>query len=173
MKVFKGKRSKVYVVFNIAVKVGRKDIDAINRIQNEVKWLKVLNKYNIGPKIYFSGGNFIVMKYIRGERILDYFKHSSSDKVRVVKEVLRQCRILDKLRVDKLEMNHPVKHVIIGKKIVMIDFERCRSSLKSKNVTQFVQFIDRLGFKISKKLLQEYKKDYSEGSFREILNLVK
>jgi len=173
MNVFKGKRGNVYVFFNIAVKVERKDIGAINRIKNEAKWLKVLNKYNIGPKLYFSGSNFIVYKFVKGERILDYFKHvSREDKIKVVKEVLRQCRILDKLKVDKLEMHHPVKHVIIGKKVVMIDFERCKNSLRPKNVTQFVQFLDRLGFKVDKKILQEYKKDYSENDYRKILSLI-
>lgn len=173
MRVFRGKRSKVYCIFNIGIKVERWDSKAINRIKNESKWLRILNKYGIGPKIYFSFDNFMVFRFIKGERILDYFRDASKeDKIRVVKEVLRQCRILDKLKVDKLEMHHPVKHIIIGRKIVMIDFERCRNSLKPKNVTQFAQFLDRLGFKIDKKILKEYKRDYNDKSFEKILSLI-
>ena len=112
---------------------------------------------------------------IRGERILDYFKHANYEKKKeVVNEVFRQCRIMDKLKVDKLEMHHPVKHIIIGRKVIMLDFERCKYSVKPKNVTQFCQFllnhfeVDR---KKLRKLLQDYKKDYKEERFREIKEL--
>jgi len=180
MKVYKGKRGMVYGILNLAIKVERKDSGAINRIKNEAKWLKILNQYKIGPKIYFSGDNFIVFEHIKGERILDFFKHASKKaKLYVVKEVLRQCRALDKLKVDKLEMHHPVKHILIkkNKKVVMIDFERCKYSLYPKNVTQFVQFLSQLDFKVDKeklkKILKEYKRGYSEESYEKILNLIK
>jgi len=180
MKVYKGKRGMVYGILNLAIKVERKDSGAINRIKNEAKWLKILNQYKIGPKIYFSWDNFIVFEFVKGKRILDYFEGTSEkDKLSIVKEVLRQCRALDKLHVNKFEMHHPIKHILIkkNKKIVMIDFERCKYSLYPKNVTQFVQFLPWLGFKIDKEkimnVLRSYKKDYSEESYKKILNLIK
>ena len=72
MKVFKGKRSKVYCIFNLAIKIERKDSNAINRIKNEAKVLKIINNHNIGPRLFFKGDSFIVMEYIKGERILDF-----------------------------------------------------------------------------------------------------
>jgi len=179
MKVFQGKRGKVYCFLNIAIKVERQDSKAINRINNEANWLKVLNKHHIGPKLYFSKNNLIITKYIKGPRILDFFKHASQkDKSNITKEILRQCRILDKLHIDKLEMHHPIKHIIIpkNKKPVMIDFERSKYSLKPKNITQFTQFLPKLGFNINKeklkKVLKGYKKDYSEKNYKKILNLI-
>lgn len=179
MKVYKGKRSKVYHIFHIAIKVEREDSKTINRIKNEAYWLKILNKYNIGPKLYFSTNNIIIMRYIKGKRILDFFKHSSQqNKSIIIQEVLNQCRILDQLKVNKLELHHPIKHIIItkDKKPVMIDFEKCKYNLKPKNVTQFIQFLPRLGFNINKEklknLLKQYKKNYKEESFNKILRVL-
>ena len=176
MKVYEGKRSNVYCFFWIAIKVEREDIKAINRIKNEAKWLRVLNKYKIGPKIYFCRDKFIIFEYVKGERILDFFKYASEkEKLDIVREVLRQCRILDKLHVNKSEMHNPIKHILIkkNKKITMIDFERCRYSLKPKNITQFVQFLPKLGFKIDRRrlndLMREYKKENSEENYKKIL----
>ncbi len=176
--VYSGKRGIVYRFFSFAIKVERKGSMAVNRIKNEAKWLRVLNKIGIGPKIYFSGNQFIVMKFINGKPILEYLKTASElDRVIAVKEVLRQCRTLDKLNVDKLEMHRPLKHIIINKKkIVMIDFEKCKYSRSPKNVTQFMQFLSRLGFVTNKTKsvyrLRNYKDDYSEENFERLLELV-
>lgn len=173
MRVYTGKRGKVYCILNFAIKIGRRDSKAIGRIVNETKWLRILNKYGIGPRVYFCGESFLVMKRLKGEKILDYFKHASkSEKIIVIKDILEQCRTLDKLKVDKFEMHRPIKHILIGKKVVMIDFERCRYSNKPKNVTGFVQFTSRFDFKIDKKLLIDYKKEYGDKNFKRILNSI-
>ena len=70
---------------------------------------------------------------------------------------------MDKLNVDKEEMHHPVKHVIIGKnnKASLIDFERCHEVKKGKNVTQFCQFLinKRFNFVLRKKDIKINRKD--------------
>ena len=101
---------------------------------------------------------------------------------KVLIDILKQCKVLDKLKVNKLEMHNPYKHIIIGKKIVMIDFERCYKTLKPKNVSQFCQFLisrnikkvlDKKKIKIDKrkliKLVKKYKESYNEKDFRNIL----
>ncbi len=83
-------------------------------------------------------------------------------------------------------MHHPVKHIIINKNPIMIDFERCYLTNKPKNVSQFCQFLlsnnlkvllKNKNIKISKKelikLTRDYKKSYKEKYFREILKLIK
>ena len=172
----KGKRTEVYKFFNFVIKTKRKDSKAIGRIKNEGNWLRRLNKYGIGPRIYYFNDKFLICNFIRGERILDYFKKGSLDeKKKVIKEVLRQCRILDKLKVDKFEMHHPLKHVIIGRKVVLIDFERCKYSSKPKNVTGFCQFLNNYYKKIDsntlKEILKKYKEIYSEEDFDKIVRL--
>ncbi|KAI9916441.1 hypothetical protein PsorP6_017859 [Peronosclerospora sorghi] len=53
---------------------------------------------------------------------------------------------MDLMRVNKEEMTHPHRHIIVhrshGKwRCTFIDFERCSSTKKPKNVTQLCQFL--------------------------------
>ena len=167
----KGKRSHVFRDGDIVVKVEREDSKAVNRILNEAFWLKMLNKKGIGPKFLKLEGNKVYMEFIEGEKILDYAKKASKKELnKVLVELLEQCRILDKMQVNKLEMNHPMKHVLVRKnKVVMIDFERCKRTENPKNVTQVCQFLSRY-FKIVGILekAKSYKEDFSENSYKEI-----
>ncbi len=174
----KGKRSKVYTGFYKNKKIV---VKKSKRAKIETKWLKLLNKHKIGPKFVFSGKNFLVYEFIDGVRILDYFSKKKNIKF-VVKKVLEKCRVMDKLRINKKEMGNPYKHILIkGKKVKMIDFERCYYSKKPKNVTQFCQFL--MSKKISKilkldknklrEILKEYKNKESYDNFNKILEFFK
>ena len=175
MKVSKGRRGKVYKILGFALKIKRKDSQAVGRLENEARCLKLLNKHGIGPKLYLSGKNWILTKYIKGKEILDYFKYTpTNEKNQIIKEILSQCRTLDKLKINKYEMNHPQKHILIDKKPIMIDFERCKYSENPKNVTQFLQFIPKLKKIDRKKLIKlskDYKKKQVEDDFKKILEL--
>lgn len=172
----KGKRGIVYLDKDAVVKVKREDSKATRALENEARWLKMLNKHNIGPRfIDFQDGK-LRMEYIKGTPIAEWLKKNEKHKNKIAKDVLAQCRKMDKLEVNKLEMNHPYKHIIIRKgKAVMIDFERCKKTRKPKNVTQFCQYLIRLGFEADKKelehLLKEYKRNYDEESFGLLLRL--
>ncbi len=178
MELFaKGKRGKVYLVsgsvFGLKQDVVVKKFDRVDRALNEAEFLTLLNKYGIGPKLFLYGDDFIVMEFCSGIAVKDYdFK---GDEKEVVTNVLLQCYIMDLLKVNKLEMHKPVKHVIIGKKVWLIDFERCYYADKRKNVTQFAEFCARL-FGIDRKgllgLVREYKKSYGWDEFVNILEYV-
>jgi release factor glutamine methyltransferase len=148
-----------------AIKIKRKESEAIGRIKNEAFWLKKLNKLGVGPKLLFSGDNHLMYKFVEGEFILDWMKGKSKESVlKVLINLLNQCKKMDKLKVNKEEMHHPQKHVLVngGKvvlidakksrisgilktpKVVLLDFERCNETNKPKNVTQFVEFICRI-----------------------------
>jgi putative serine/threonine protein kinase len=173
----KGKRGKIYVQGSIAIK---KSLS--KRVKNESSWLKILNKYKIGPKLIEVKKDYFKYEFIKGEFILDYFK--SNNPLPVIINILKQCRTMDKLNVNKLEMHNPYKHIIIrNKKPVMIDFERAYKTEKPKNVTQFCQFImsrkvqEILKWGINKKelitLLRKYKKNQTEKNFNEIISYFK
>ena len=167
---------------DVAVKIKRPESKAVDRICNEVRFLSVLNKKGIGPKPLFSLDDYFVYEFVKGEFILDYFrKVSRKDIIRVIKDVLKQMNELDKLKINKEEMHHPLKHVVIkNKKPILLDFERCYYSKKPHNVTQFVQFVIKLNkeFKLDlnkKKLIEvskKYKKEYSERYYKEIIKLI-
>lgn len=183
MKFFaKGKRGRIYLDKRGGNFVCVKKADE-NRIRNEVYWLRILNEHKIGPKLIDYDKNSFCYNFIEGEFILDYLKNKNKDVVKdIVIKILKQCRTLDKLKVNKFELHKPIKHIIIkNKNPIMIDFERCRESLFPKNVTQFCQFLTSKNFenilKINKKkmikLLKEYKREENNKNFKNIMGVVK
>ncbi|MBS3159053.1 hypothetical protein J4206_07250, partial [Candidatus Woesearchaeota archaeon] len=174
--------SGTYKGKDIAIKV---DLNpgAVSRVDMESRWLKILNKKKIGPKMLHSGKDFLIMEYIDGEKLFDYVQHSNKNQIRhVIQDIFRQCYEMDLLQINKEEMHHPVKHILIttdGAR--MIDFERCRKTLDPKNVTQFCQFLtsgsfayglENKGLIINKRILkfaQKYKNDPSRKNFDTIL----
>ena len=172
----------------VAVKVQRQDIDARGTVDNETKRLRQLNKHGIGPKLLFSGKDYFVYEYVQGRFIEEYAASASrKDILRIVKDVFLQMRTLDKLGLNKEEMHHPHKHVLVAAKgktttAVLLDFERCKPGKKVHNVTQFCQFLRsgrfngllrRRGIHIKGEkltaLARVYKQEMDERRFREIL----
>ncbi len=131
---------------NVAIKVENSTSKASSRIENEAKWLRIMNDKGIGPKLYLSGTNYVVMELIEGKRIMEWIKSKNKEEIIIVLEkILIQGLIMDKLGVSKQEMHHPHKHIIITSKDepIMIDFERCKETLAPTNVTQLVEWLCR------------------------------
>ncbi|MBI2659272.1 methyltransferase, partial [Candidatus Woesearchaeota archaeon] len=133
----------LYTNKKIAVKTKNPKSEAFGRIENEAKWLKKLNKYSIGPKLIFFDKYYFIYEYIEGDFIIDYAKKSDKNNIKkIIKKIFSQLFILDRLKIDKEEMHHPLKHIIIShNKPFLIDFERTHYSQNPKNVTQFCQFL--------------------------------
>lgn len=178
----KGKRSNVYLVDfknkKAVVKKAKPGSEAMGAISDEISWLKKLNKYHIGPELLSYDKDSVTMEFVPGKRILDWIPAASKKEIiKILKEIFEQCRLLDKLKISKEEMQNPYKHILIHKKPVMIDFERCHYTERPQNVTQFCQFITSL--KVAKlmeekginsdrsiELLKEYKGDYSDKNYK-------
>ena len=148
----RGKRGEVFLTTykgkTVVVKQVCVTSTAFGRLENEADWLRKVNKYHIGPKLLHLEEGKLFMEYVKGIPIGEYLeKHQFTPAL--AKEILDQCHVLDQLHVTKFEMHHPTKHILIKpgkpsrKTVVMIDFERCRWTPKPKNVTQFVQFLQR------------------------------
>ena len=133
----------IYHNKKVVMKTKNPQSTAIGRIENEAKWLEKMNKYNIGPKLIYSGSNYLVYKYIDGDFISNYFEKSNKKNIKkIIKNIFKQMFVLDKLKIDKEEMHHPTKHLIISKNNpYLIDFERTHFVKSPKNTTQFCQFI--------------------------------
>lgn len=189
----KGKRGMIYTGLyqgkKVAIKCKLPESKAIGRIENEVKWIAELNKQGIGPILLYSCSDYLIYKFVEGEFIVDYIRQcSAKDAIRIIREVFDQCFRMDKIGVNKEEMHHPVKHIIIspdGKKVVMLDFERVRYTHKPKNVTQFCQFVfmselndilKEKGIKLKKEnirqLCAEYKDNISIENLNNILSCI-
>ncbi|MFW6450043.1 MAG: hypothetical protein ACOCZ6_03230, partial [Nanoarchaeota archaeon] len=114
----------------------------IGRIKNEVDMLKRLNKYNIGPKFLFSGENYLVYVFAKGVMFPEYIRENNKEKIiKVLENIFSQLQKLDDLGINKEEMHKPNKHIVIGKHVTMIDFERARFTKKPQNITQFVKYL--------------------------------
>lgn len=178
-----GKRGVIYQgILNgktvVAIKIKRENSAAERRILNEIKFLKKLNTKFIGPKLLLYGksgkNDYLVCQFITGYFILDWIKKNNSNKIkRVITKVLEQCYVMDTMCINKREMHHPLKHIIIDKydNPFLIDFERSRMVKKLHNVTQFIEFICRIqcnlkgkGIKIDVKAFREAAQKYKQGN---------
>jgi len=176
----KGKRSKVYRCNKGVIKIEDNTSGTINKSEKEARWLKKLNKKGIGPKLITAKNNFIIVEYIEGKRIEEYMEEEKDKKriIEILNEILNQCHKIDLMNASKEEMQNPFKHILVGKKLVMIDFERCHSDINPKNVTQFLDYLiggrvnsllRKKGITINKKEIIELSKEYKKSKSLEII----
>ncbi len=169
----------------VVVKAKRKESKAVATIENEINWLKTLNAKGMGPKLVVTVDEWFAYNFVGGKFILDFIS-SCNEKSRIRKAIanmLLQCRELDKLKVNKEEMSRPHKHALVDDsgKITMLDFERCRRTMKPKNVTQLCQFITgaranhllrQKGITIEREKVlaaaKEYKNNQNAESFKKV-----
>jgi HemK-related putative methylase len=158
-KLAKGHRGLIYTGMyknkKVSCKLQRTDIGAREKVNNEITQLKKLNKKNIGPQVIMSGKDFFVYHYVDGIFILDFIRDTRTTK-KAIKDVLvdvfTQMKKMDEMGLNKEEMHHPTKHVLITKKkVVLLDFERCKSNIKVHNVSQFCEFIARISPELKKR----------------------
>lgn len=190
----KGKRGFVYTgimrknskKIKVAIKQQSPTTGAPGSIANEIKKLRLLNRYDIGPKLLSSGKDYFVYRFVEGKfirKFLEDRKVTKQHMKKVLKNAFEQCYKLDSLGINKEEMSNPYKHILVGKgfKITLIDFERARETDKPSNVTQFCQYMIRnkpilgaKGFHIDKddiiRAAKEYKKEKSAKKRRIILH---
>ncbi|MBI2146029.1 methyltransferase [Candidatus Woesearchaeota archaeon] len=166
----------------VAIKIPQEGSKAVDAIRQEAVWLALVNQQGIGPRLLFTGDNFMVSEFIEGEFFVEWLEHHSPAEVRkAVVAILRQCHRLDQLHITKEEMHHPLKHIIMTQhnQPVLIDFERCRTTEKPQNVTQFVEFLCRLqdalqkrGLSLSVSEIRSMAKEYKQKYNQEIIEII-
>lgn len=181
--IIKGKYKKK----SVCIKIKKENSDAFGTIRNEAKFLKILNDYNIGPKLIMHDEDYLMYIFVEGIFIEDILKdYSKKNIISVLTNVFEQMYKMDQLNINKFEMHHPYKHILIKNKgIILIDFERARYTQDPKNVTQFCDFI--ISKKVSEYLLNKdfkiisqeiidaaiiYKKTKNKSNFNKILSLL-
>src|SRR3989344_6435854 len=103
-----GKRSVVYLEGNQIVKKTHPNSKAINRINNEIYWLNLVNKHNIGPKFLGATSSEIRLELVDGTRIIEWIRSSNRPAIKAVLiKILKQCSTLDNLHVNKYELTNP------------------------------------------------------------------
>ncbi len=174
MLTLKGKHSKVYVENGKAIKVFKPQFRY--NFWKEVRYLTVLQSQKFVPRLYdFEPSKLTIeMEFIDGVFIRDYIKKADGEELRkILQRCLDICYRLDRMRIQKEEMNHPGKHILIRDgKVYFIDFERAFDSPNPSNVTQFVTYLCSKQImekaEIDKppiELLKDYKRYYSFKSY--------
>lgn len=130
----------------VAIKIQRPDTAAKGTVAREALVLQKLNRHGIGPRLLLSGKNYFVYEFVDGSFIRDFVTNEKSAAIqKMLIHVFCQMKKLDELGLNKEEMHHPFKHVIIAKhKPVLLDFERCKKTAKAHNVTQFCECVARM-----------------------------
>ena len=191
----RGKRGFIFIGNykgkKIAIKAKNPKSDAILRIENEIKFLKILNKKNIGPKLSFHEKDFLVYEFADGVTFTEFLESEKADKKRLlkaIKNIFGQLFEMDKLNINKEEMSHPAKHIVISNKNkpILLDFERSHYVKNPGNVTQFCDFLmsKRISsllknskIKINKNKMinaaKEYKKRQNKSNLDKIINEIK
>ena len=175
----------------VAVKIRRIDSQRKN-LKKEAEFLSITNRFNIGPKLLGFSKNFLVIEYLDGEKIGMWInklkeKPNVAQLKKIIKKTLTDCYKLDKMGLDHGELSNITKHVIVGKKITIIDFESSSTDRKVSNVTSATQalcigsgiskIIGRV-YKIPKKqkmitVLRRYKREGTRESFENLLSVLK
>ncbi len=177
----------VYKKKIVSIKIKKQSSEAQGTIENEARILKVINNYKIGPRLIMSKEDFLMYEFVNGEFIFDFVKKKNKKNILIVlKRVFEQMYKLDKLGINKFEMHHPIKHIIIDKnKPVLIDFERARMTIDPKNVTQFCDFImgeDMTNLLKEKKIIidkeelikraRDYKNKMNKENYKKIISML-
>ncbi|MBL7054560.1 hypothetical protein ISS05_02285, partial [Candidatus Woesearchaeota archaeon] len=195
----KGHRGLLYVgnykKKKVVIKKKLAKSKAVGRIENEANSLKILNKKNIGPKLvyYDKTKDFLVYEYVDGELFPIFVRHLDKKNKNLIKKIIKQifiqCFRMDQLKMNKEEMHHPYKHILIEaktKKPVLLDFERCHYSNEGVNVTQFSSYIisgsitellKQTGIKVNREKVIEaakkYKRDVNKKNLDKLIQEVK
>ncbi|MBU7030953.1 MAG: serine/threonine protein kinase [Theionarchaea archaeon] len=161
----------------VAVKIQRRDSNRIS-LSREAIFLRLANAHRIGPTLLFEGTSFLILEYITGNVI-----HEASVKKEHILSFFRQCHLLDNMGIDHGQIQGG-KHLIIGRKCWIIDFEKAGwriprnvNSLGSEvflKKTRFAQSMRAL-FRVDRTTLisafNEYKKDFNMDRILETLHV--
>ncbi len=184
-EIAKGWHSTIYLTDRgTIIKRFKKGME--RNFEKELNVLKKLSSYDFVPKVisYNKDRLEIEMEYIKGKNLREILRYEKNrDRIlKILREIFEKCYILDKLGIQKEEMNFPEKHIIISNdKIYFIDFERAIEKKRPSNVTQFVEYLyrrrdllEKIGIEIKDRehiigYLKKYKGGYSREIFEKLL----
>ncbi len=177
--MFRGRHSKVYVSGDRAVKIFHPSFRY--NFWKEVRYLTVLKPRGFVPRIFdFDPEELrIEMEFVKGICIRDFVEIKDRDEIRrVLEKCLDICHRLDRMRIQKEEMNHPGKHVIIRSedgRVIFIDFERAYECRNPSNVTQFINYMmsrslrEKVYVRVPpKEVIKDYKESFSFRAYKEL-----
>ena len=177
-------RKKYFVL-----KIRRTDANRAN-MYDEVVYQSAANSMGIGPFLVNFSENFILMEFVRGFNIEDWYGSKKTANDRILKCaacILNQCFVLDCLKLDHGQLNRLDRHIKVSEegKPTILDFESSSTGRRASNVTSVCQSIFLHGPIFSKlkgsidrdrelimKCIRDYKRDMNYEKFEKILSLL-
>ncbi len=178
-------RNKYFVL-----KMRRTDANRVN-MYDEVLFQSLANTIGIGPFLVDFSENFILMEFVKGFNIVDWYNSKDTTYEKILKctsFILQQSFLLDSIKLDHGQLNRLDRHIIISKdgRPTILDFETSSTKRRASNVTSVSQsfflhgpIYDRLRDSINNdrkqviKRIKDYKKDLNHEKFEKILKLLK
>jgi len=180
-----------YGTKKVALKIRRTDSPR-RTMDDEALLLKAANGVKVGPKMIASSRNFLVMEFLDGKKIHDWLSElkgrgRSSRLKSAIRKVLKDCRSLDGIGLDHGELSYISKHVIVGRKVTLIDFESSSLERRVSNVTSATQGL-YIGSGLARmvqraysvppkqkiiKALRAYKGEQTPQSFERVLEVLR
>ena len=180
----KGKDNKIY-----ALKIRR--VDAYrSSMEREVALHRIANLVGVGPQIYASSENLILMDCIEGWNIGSWLSQqniSINRFLNIVTGALEQCYRLDRANLDHGELSFLNHHLLISKdmKAHIIDFESSSISRPPHNVTSLSHalLLSGRGYELIRgtinikrnellHLVRVYKRNKNRENFEKIVNIL-
>lgn len=173
-----------------ALKIRRTDANRANMF-DEVVYQSLANSIGIGPFLVNFSENLILMEFVKGSNIVEWYSSVRTTNERILKctvLILEQCYLLDCLRLDHGQLNRLDRHIIISKddKPTILDFETSSAMRRVSNITSVSQSIflhgpiySRLQNSINKdriqimKNIKDYKIQMNYEKFKKILNMLR
>ena len=158
---------------------------------DEVVYQSLANSIGIGPFLVNFSDNFILMEFVKGSNIVDWYNSVRTTDERILKctaLILEQCYLLDCLKLDHGQLNRLDRHIIISKddRPTILDFETSSAMRRVSNITSVSQSIflhgpiySRLQDSINKdrtqimKNIKDYKIQMNHEKFKKILKLLR
>jgi len=154
-KISKGYSSEVFLVKKngkkFALKIEKEKCCRQNMVEKEVQNLKLANSVKVGPKLFAFDleKRIILMEFVDGITFAEYVldkKPKKKELEKIIGELFRQARILDKEMLDHGQLAGKGANILISKKCkkpVIIDFEKASQQRRPHNETQLQAFFFR------------------------------
>lgn len=167
-----------------ALKIRRVDANR-ESMAGEARLQSIANDAGVGPRLYDHSQNFMLMEFAEGASIAGWAAGAGREQARnVARDVLEQCFLLDRAGLDHGQLSRLDRHVIVGSRPIIIDFETASTGRRVANVSSAGQSLfvagavaEMMGRAIGKtdkeaaiSALRAYKRDQTRKGLKALLD---
>lgn len=146
-----------------ALKIRRVDANR-ESMEAEVRLHRIANDAGVGPRLHDYSKNFMLMEFAEGPSIAEWAAGASKEEAQeTARSVLEQCYALDSAGLDHGQLSRLDRHVIVGKRPIIIDFETASTERRTANVSAAGQSLFVAG-RVAEMMRKAVGKVDSEGA---------